>query len=235
LELVMISSCLLACRHGPSHWLGAAGSFTKHLHATGPPTLDPSLPPEQAAFRNPAVAALYLGYMGLLMVVCTAFHCAIIFAWTHIKWTAAKPIPDLLQFPAAELLLLNLLALPAAMYSMLLMVQAPVQAQRALGVFVFLLVLGYLWFIMALLLFIIRNKTALGLCVTAGDSSRRAPGVGRARSALAAAMARYAARSHSSSSQHSGLQHLEPRLGLSSQPSVHDSAMALLMETQPSS
>jgi hypothetical protein len=81
------------------------------------------------------------------------------------KWTAARPLPDFLQFPAAELLLLNLLALPAAMYSMLLMVQAPFATKRMLGVAVFLLVLGYLLLISWLLLFIVRHKKVLGLCV----------------------------------------------------------------------
>ncbi len=130
------------------------------------------------------MAALYLSYMGLMLTACTALHSAaqrctelhgaLIFAWTHIKWTASRPVPDFLQFPAAELLLLILLALPAAMYSMLLMVQAPMPAQRVLGVAVFFFaVLGYLLLISWLLqqLFIVRHKRALGLCVPANSNA----------------------------------------------------------------
>jgi hypothetical protein len=215
----------------------AACPLTHNVHAchvSGPPTLDPRLPPEQAAFHNPRVAALYLGYMALMLLLCTAFHIAIIFAWTHIKWTAARPLPSLLQFPAAELLLLNLLALPATMYAMLLMVQAPVQAQRVLGVAVFLLVLGYLWFITALLLFIVRKKTALGLCIAAsqaaGGSSLSA---GCGKTALAAVPCFTAP--GQISAQYSGLQS-QPSQGLSTQSSLsmQDSAM-LLLSAQPSS
>jgi hypothetical protein len=211
------------------HLTHHAAACLPACHAPGPPTLDPSLPPEQAAFHNPRVAALYLGYMGLMLLVCTAIHLAIIFAWTHIKYTAAKPLPSILQFPAAELLLLNLLALPATMYAMLLMVQAPVQAQRVLGVAVFLLVLGYLWFITALLLFIVRKKTALSLCGTAagpsGDSSSMpaAASAGCGRTALAAVPC-FAA---------PGLQS-QPSQGLSttSSLSMQDSAMLLLPHAQ---
>ncbi len=117
------------------------------------------------------MAALYLGYMGLMLLACTAVHGAMIFAWFHVKWTSAKPLPDFLHFPAAELLLLNLLALPAAMYAMLLMVQAPASGQRVLGAIVFSFILAYMWFMSSLLLFIVRHKTSLGLCAVDSGSS----------------------------------------------------------------
>ncbi len=176
------------------------------------------------------MAALYLGYMGLLLLACTALHGAIIFAWNHIKWTSARPLPAFLQFPAAELLLLNLLALPAAMYAMLLMVQAPTVAQRVMGAAVCLLVLAHLWLVSSLLLFIVRNKTALGLCTTESDTGDKGiSGSGSVSRKLGwtglLAVARFATIRHRHAARYPSLPQSEYTSGSSS---LQDSAMGLL-------
>jgi MYXO-CTERM domain-containing protein len=165
--------------------------------------------------------------MGLLLLACTALHGTVILAWTHIKWTSTKPLPDFLQFPAAELLLLNLLALPAAMYAMLLMVQAPVVAQRVLGVSVFLLVLAYLWFISALLLFIVRHKTALGICASGQGDTESPSGSGKLGWTGLLAVARFASL-RQRSAKYSSLGHAASEPSSEHSTSLQDSAMALL-------
>lgn len=107
---------------------------------------------------------MYLGYMAGLLLACVVLHLLANHAWRTLRWCASKPPPTFLHMPAVELLLLNLLAFPAAMYAVLLLVQAPGMHHKVLGGIVLALVLGYLWLITALLLFIVRSKQALGLC-----------------------------------------------------------------------
>jgi hypothetical protein len=116
------------------------------------------------------VAATYLALLGALFAGVTLVHALVVYAWTTIPYTAAIALPAFLLFPAVEVLLLNLLALPVGMYAMLLLVQAPNPAQRFLGAVVFLLVLAYLSWVTALLLYVVRHKRALGLCDTEAAS-----------------------------------------------------------------
>jgi hypothetical protein len=102
--------------------------------------------------------------MAGLLLACFALHLLANYAWRTLRWSASKPPPTFLHMPAVELLLVNLLAFPAAMYAVLLVVQAPGLQHKVLGGVVLVLVLGYLWLITALLLFIVRSKQALGLC-----------------------------------------------------------------------
>jgi hypothetical protein len=139
------------------------------VHLTPPPSADPpqlagpDATPDEAIARNPGVAAIYLAYLGLFILACTALHGLAIYTWKNLKWTRAKPMPAFLYFPAAELLLLNLMALPAAMYSLMLLVQARHPGYKALGAAVLLLVLGYCVLVAALLYLLLRHKDRLGL------------------------------------------------------------------------
>lgn len=154
-------------KSGPPISPSCCANWPSTVHTADPPYLavaGSDMTTAEASVHNPRVAATYLGYMGALFVGATAVHAALVYAWITIPFTAAKPLPAFLLMPGAQVLLLNLLSMPAGMYGMLLMVQAPSPAQRFLGAVVFLLVLAYLSWLTNLLLYVVRNKRALGLC-----------------------------------------------------------------------
>jgi hypothetical protein len=105
----------------------------------------------------------YIGLIAAFVAGCTILHLAIIWAWQHCSWTAAKPLPTWMHPPAAELLLLNLLGLPLAMYSVILLVQAQHPDSKVLGTVVGLAVLLYLICLALVLRLIFSNKPRLGL------------------------------------------------------------------------
>jgi hypothetical protein len=105
----------------------------------------------------------YIGFNAAFITACTALHLAAIWAWQHCKWTAARPLPEWMYPPAVELLLVNILGLPLAMYSVILLVQGQHAGSRLLGAVVGLAVLLYLFALVALLRLIFRNKPRLGL------------------------------------------------------------------------
>ncbi len=129
--------------------------------------------------RNPSLATTYLAYMGALLLAATLLHGAFIAAWQRMPWATRLPLPPWLLFPAAELLLLNLLVMPAAMYASLLIIQGSGPGHKGLGVAVLIAVTAYLAVVVALLLFVVRHKAALGLCAAV-----EVPAAGRMRRAL---------------------------------------------------
>jgi hypothetical protein len=129
-----------------------------------PPALaGPDVPADEARERNPRVALLYLGLISVFLLVCIGLHGLAIYLWKTSRWTRGKPMPDFLYFPSAELLLLNLLALPVSLFSFVLMLQSPAVALKALGAFVFFFVLAYLMLVAYLLGFVVVFKDKLGL------------------------------------------------------------------------
>jgi hypothetical protein len=129
-----------------------------------PPTLaGPDVPADEARERNPRVALLYLGLISVFLLVSIGLHGLAIYLWKTSRWTRGKPMPDFLYFPTAELLLLNLLALPVSLFSFVLMLQSPAVALKALGAFVFFFVLAYLVLVAYLLGFVVLFKDKLGL------------------------------------------------------------------------
>jgi hypothetical protein len=129
-----------------------------------PPALaGPDVPADEARERNPRVALLYLGFISVFLLVCIGLHGLAIYLWKTSRWTRGKPMPDFLYFPTAELLLLNLLALPVSLFSFVLMLQSPAVPLKALGAFVFFFVLAYLVLVAYLLGFVVLFKDKLGL------------------------------------------------------------------------
>jgi hypothetical protein len=86
-----------------------------------------------------------------------------VFGWGAITWTRDKPLPEILLFPAPELLLLNMLALPGMMYAMLLLVGAHDLVLRLLGMVSTLLLLVVLGAVGTLSVWLALNKQQLGL------------------------------------------------------------------------
>jgi hypothetical protein len=172
----------------PGQWLSLIAATS--CYPSDPPQLaGPEVPPEEAAKINPPVAMQYIGLIGTFVAGCTALHLAAIWAWQHCKWTAAKRLPMWMHPPAVELLLVNILGLPIAMYSVILLVQGQHAGSRLLGAVVGLAVLLYLFALVALLRLIFRNKPRLGLIYVpewqpSSNASSRGSGSSRRWSSL---------------------------------------------------
>lgn len=133
------------------------------LHAEPPKMLGPEAPPEEAAAHNPPVAALYLAYIGLLTVIAVAGHAVVVLAWKSFSFTVSRPMPEVLFFPVPELLLLDVLVMPVAVNSMMLVVQSSRVELRLLGVATLALLLAYLGTVVALLATIVTKQDVFGL------------------------------------------------------------------------
>lgn len=148
----------------------------------------PEAPPEEAARHNPPVAAMYLGYMGLLAVITAAAHAAVVLAWRSFSFTASRPMPELLFFPVPELLLLNVLVMPVAVNSMVLVVQGSRATLKLLGLAALLLLLAYLGTVLALLATIVTKRDVFGLryvLIRSGTLKDRLSGVSSFMSKIA--------------------------------------------------
>jgi hypothetical protein len=132
--------------------------------AADPPALPgPDVPPRQAATQSPNVAVQNLIQMAVLILVIAALHLLLVLLWRSLSWTSARPLPDFLAFPNPELKLLHMLALPVAIYGVILLLQGVTTWQKALGSVVIALVGCYLGFVALVIVLVHVNGAKLGV------------------------------------------------------------------------
>lgn len=123
----------------------------------------PDVPPRLAATQSPNVAVQNLIQMAVLVLVIAALHLLLVVLWRTLSWTSAKPLPDFLAFPNPELKLLHMLALPVAIYGIILLLQGVNTWQRALGSVVIALVGCYVVFVALAIVQVHVNGAKLGV------------------------------------------------------------------------
>ena len=112
---------------------------------------------------NVAWASSMMLAMGLAALGALAAHGLAIALWRTLRWTKSRPLPDFLVWPVPELLLANLLVLPLAMASTLLLMQVNSAGRLALGCLGMALLLAYLLLVAAVLLGVSAKRQLLGL------------------------------------------------------------------------
>ncbi len=90
-------------------------------------------------------------------------HLIALWVWKALPCTRARPVPDFLLFPVPELTLANLMVLPLAMASTLLLMQTDSPRHQALGAVCAAVILGYLGLVAAVLVAVSAKKELLGL------------------------------------------------------------------------
>ncbi len=113
--------------------------------------------------QQPQHGAGLVFIMGLTMLGLLVLHLVALWVWKALPCTRAKPVPEFLLFPVPELTLANLMVLPMAMASTLLLMQTESPRHQALGAVCALVILAYLGLVAAVLMAVSAKKELLGL------------------------------------------------------------------------